>query len=488
MAKKKKIRDLIQDTFNSEENVELFRPSELDHPIDTSVVFCEDTEKSISSDSIEDVNKTVVSKEKKERISMHMIATMMMKTLSLLLFNGLIFVYRSGIYIRLTVEMIVQFAQNNLKQEGLHAVNFRMFEDVLRYLKGLDIPKLEYEPREPIFAWNNGLFYLRSGTHIHPTPDIPIFSKVNIDCFPGMNQISKRFMHVLKRMSGGDSEIIRRILEFMGYCLLSDPIGKYFFVLGTARESGKSKVIAALLERLIGSFFISSTAIDDLSGNFGLSSIIAKRLNTSMDLPAGTLNPKSVSRIKMLTGGDLIEINEKYMPKISYHNTATFIFGTNYPIAIKGEDDAFWDRLILVPFLHSVPKELQNDYLIDELWEEREEIVSMALNAVYNVIENNMTFSPCTAADEIVESWRDGMTDNVIRYIKSQCIFDESSRTHSTVLYQSYTDWCFDHAEISKTENYFSRILVGKFRLARARWKNDNGESLRGFKGIRISD
>lgn len=488
MAKKKKIRDLIQDTFNSGESVELFRPSELDHPIDTSVVFCEDTEKDASPSPEKDAKNITVPKEKKERISMHMIATMMMNTLSLLLFNGLIFVYQSGIYIRLTVEMIIEFAQTNLKQEGLHAVNFRMFEDVSRYLKGLDILKLEYAPRESIFAWNNGLIYLHSGIQFSHTPDVPIFSKVDVNRFPGTNQKSKRFMRVLERISGGDPEIIRRILEFMGYCLLADPLGKYFFVLGPARESGKSKIIAALLERLVGSHFISSTALDDLSGNFGLSSIIAKRLNLSMDLPAGILNPKSVSRIKMLTGGDLIEINEKYMPKISYHNTTTFVFGTNYPITIKGEDEAFWDRLVLVPFLYSVPKELQNDYLIDELWEEREEIVSMALDAVYTVIENNMTFSPCAAADEIIETWRDGMTDNVIRYIKSQCIFDESVRTHSTVLYQNYIDWCFDHAEIPKTENYFSRILVSKFRLIGFRWKNSNGESLRGFKGIRLSD
>ncbi len=486
MNKKNMICDMSHDTYNSEDQINCFRPSELDHPIDTSTLFCDVTEKNVIPNSSEDEKKTVVPKEKKERISMHMIATKMMNILSLLLFNGLIFVYQSGIYIRLTVEMIIEFAQKNLKQEGLYAVNFRVFEDVLRYLKGLQITKLDYEPREPIFAWNNDLRYLDSGIQLSHTPDIPIFSKVNINRYPGMNQISKRFMHVLKRMSGGDSEIIRRILEFMGYCLLSDPVGKYFFVLGTARESGKSKIIAALLERLIGSSFISSTAIDDLGGNFGLSSIIAKRLNLSMDLPAGTLNPKSVSRIKMLTGSELIEINEKYMPKIPYHNTATFVFGTNYPVTIKGEDDAFWDRLILVPFLHSVPKELQNDYLIDELWEEREAIVSMALSAVSNVTQKNITFSPCAAADEIIETWRDGMTDNVIRYIKNRCIFDESARTHSAVLYQYYIDWCFDHAEIPKSENYFSRILVSKFRLTGFRWKNDNGELLRGFKGIRL--
>ena len=252
MSKKKK--NFLIDIYNQPEAFDFFRPIDLDNPVDTTSIYNiqEKAETPLSSTTS---SHAPTAKKEKTRPSMHAIAKLLLQSMELLVFNGLIFVYQSGIYVRLTMEMLISFVQTHLKEDLLNAINIRLFDDILRYLKGLDIPLYEFGVNEPIFAWNTGLINLSTGKQGPLSPKNPLFSKVDIDSFPGFKKTSERFLRVLEQMARGDAQIIQRILEFMGYCLISAPLGKYFFVLGTAKDSGKSKVIAGLLERLIGTQF-----------------------------------------------------------------------------------------------------------------------------------------------------------------------------------------------------------------------------------------
>lgn len=251
------------------------------------------------------------------------------------------------------------------------------------------------------------------------------------------------------------------------------------------KRDGLSKVglISAFIQRLVGEAVVSSISLNDLHNNFALAPLVGKILNFSMDLNADYLNGRAVSAIKMLTGGDLITINEKYQPMFAYRNMAKFVFATNSPVLLKKPDDAFWEQMVIVPFLHSVDKEEQDKELPDKLWEERTGIVAKAMKAARKLIQNNYIFPACHIADSMKLSW----AKNDVAFVWQCCdLRDTSTRTYTHQLYRRYIQNCEDHDLEVESENLFSRVLGSRFGLKRSRWSEDGCTAQRGFLGIQL--
>lgn len=77
-----------------------------------------------------------------------------------------------------------------------------------------------------------------------------------------------------------------------------------------------------------------------------MGTLVGAAVNISLDLPSSRLSPIAVSKLKMLTGGDMITINEKYVPQFKYQNRAKFIFASNHPLKLVEDDEVFWERVV----------------------------------------------------------------------------------------------------------------------------------------------
>ena len=64
---------------------------------------------------------------------------------------------------------------------------------------------------------------------------------------------------------------------------------------------------------------------------FATSALRGKRLNISMDLPRVQLKREAIGVIKMLTGDDVITVEEKFHNPEAYKTTAKPVFGSNFP-------------------------------------------------------------------------------------------------------------------------------------------------------------
>lgn len=175
---------------------------------------------------------------------------------------------------------------------------------------------------------------------------------------------------------------------------------KKFIILKGPGDSGKSKFI-----EFIASFFnekaITSIDIFQLGGKYGLYSIVGKRINVSCDLPDGKLNKSAVSIVKMLTGGDLVSAEGKYVNRFTFKNTCKLIFATNHSIEIEGKDAAFVNRALILPFENSIPKEKQDGQLFDRFNSERVAIVRKAISAYRELKRQNYNFS----GEELVKNY-----------------------------------------------------------------------------------
>lgn len=216
----------------------------------------------------------------------------------------------------------------------------------------------------------------------------------------------KQFLRFLQRVSEGDKEIEMRIVEVMGYLLSPVNEGKYFFVMGISPNSGKS-TLGELLLKLLGDELVVSRSAHDIGKRFSLGNIKGKILNMSLDLPKGKLDRVSVSLIKAITGGDYISIEQKYKEIEDIHSNMRFLFASNYPVTIpEKDDDSFWDRMVILPFLYSIDKVEEDKKILNKLLEEKDDIISWCLQAFGRVLRNKCIFSECEAAEKMKDNWR----------------------------------------------------------------------------------
>jgi putative DNA primase/helicase len=72
-----------------------------------------------------------------------------------------------------------------------------------------------------------------------------------------------------------------------------------------------------------------------------------------------------VARIKNLSGEDAVTAQLKYQNYFSFQSTAKLILVTNHRPHVPAGDDAFWRRVVVVPFVHQIPEERRTKNLAE---------------------------------------------------------------------------------------------------------------------------
>lgn len=295
------------------------------------------------------------------------------------------------------------------------------------------------------------------------------------------------FDHYLSMVSGGDEAIETLIWEVLGYLLVPDMAGKAFFVLQGVGDTGKS-----VFGNLVSSFFnpeaLSFLDIYRFKDRFSTSVLRGKRLNTCMDLPRGQISREAIGTIKMITGDDVITIEEKFRGAEPYKPTCKLLFGSNFPLMPADNDAAFRARLVIIPFLYPVPKEQQDKHLLEKLMQERNAIAQKALDCYLRLKARNYQFTavnvPCLmngyiAEHELMES-----------FLKTYCVFLPDCYTPTADLLKAYNAFRVSK-NISPMQDaaFFSRQL-NQFCLGRiqSKKKRQGLRSLNGYLGIGLKE
>ena len=334
---------------------------------------------------------------------------------------------------------------------------------------------------------NNGIYHVKKGRLEDFTSSIVAFSSVNANYMEDAK--CPRFDKFLCEVTGNDPILIERLWMFLGYIFTQSLEAKVFFVMGHAPNSGKS-LLGKFIERLYEKRYVSSVALSDFNGDFSMAPLVGAAVNISLDLPSSRLNATAVSRLKMLTGGDMITINEKYVPQFKYQNCAKFIFALNHPLKLMEDDVAFWERLVFLPFDYSINKEDQKTKLLDKLLDEKDAVVSKALQYAKKLMELHYQFPTTKEIERRIREWRGIDIDTIDTFIQKYCTIDESLKGELMEdLYSKYQQFCLDEYDNPKARNDFKKYLeqqLGLRHFKMRREKTDNPQSA--FRGIRLND
>lgn len=288
------------------------------------------------------------------------------------------------------------------------------------------------------------------------------------------------FSATLQFMSGGDQEWVKRILEVIGYLLTADYTVKRFVVFQGPGDCGKS-----VLGNLIASFFsdddVAALADHQFGNRFSLSAIANAHFSVCMDLPDGVLESKAVSILKQITGGDRVAIEAKGKDIFSDHIRCKVLFGTNNPIRLKRKDEAFANRLLLVPFYYSVPEEQRDHSLLDKLMQERPAILYHALAAYREVVKRGYKF---TGEDRFGFRVDDIEVENgpeayILPFVNEVCVKAYGLSIPSELLMHHFNAYCgsFGVSGYRNTAAFsraFNRVTNGEFESKKQRFGDKN--------------
>lgn len=424
---------------------------------------------------------------KKNKPSVYALAETFKASYPILNYKDYLYIYikEKGYYQKKEERYVTTKLKTLLDRKTLDSVSVREYKDVYEQLLTDDDIVINDDGREDnIVLFRNGAYNILDGFRVQGAPEKFFTCMINANYKYGKNR-TPVFDDFLETATRGNKQVKNLILAFIGYCLIPNMEGKCFFVLGTAPDSGKS-VLGRLLKRLLSEDSVSNVPLENFGKTFSLAPIVGKQLNLAMDLKGGALNDRDVSYIKQLTGEDDVSIEIKYINPFSHSNTAKFVFATNKPIRLKEDDEAFWRRMILIPFIYSIPKEYQNTNLLEDLWAERDGIVSRAIDAVKPVIDNHYEFPKCKLSEYIKTQWRWYEIADVLNFVRECCdLTDLSVRATVSELYKAYCDYCNENDLYEKDVKGFSQVLKNHFNLKPFKGEY-NSHNLRGYKGIKL--
>ena len=178
-------------------------------------------------------------------------------------------------------------------------------------------------------------------------------------------------------------------------------------------------------------------------------------------MPNTKLNAEVVSRLKQITGGDSIDVPRKYLSSVTLERQIKFVFASNHPLCLDGEDDAFEKRIVYLPFDRAVPDDQQDPYLGDKIWAERNAIVTKALHYARKLVQLNYIFPKIPQVDSAEYVVQNSSIKSAGQFVQESCErCDPDVVTALEDLYNAYLDFCKEKDVWACSRSAFKEALT----------------------------
>lgn len=393
--------------------------------------------------------------------------------------TGRFYIYKNGVY---------NICDNNEEKTTVmdHIMtSLRRMRDINDITSQWAINKsIRVEPEEVnkdpfILNLKNGLYNIKTKELKEHTPEVITTIQLNTKYNPkAEGPVFNKFINEV--VPDSDNRLL--VQEMLGYSITSLNNAKKVFILEGRGDTGKSTFLN-LIEDMLGKENISNVMLQKIGDRFNTAQLYGKVANIFADLPNVPLTENSI--FKALTGGDKIQGERKGQDPFEFYNKAKLIFSCNELPANYGDrSDAFYNRLIIIPFDNPVPKEKQDPFLRNKLKKELDYIFLWAMKGLKRLIENNFKFTENEATQEILNNYKIN-SNNALLFLNESCELGEDRMVGRTELYNTYKEYCID--------NGFRPLSSIKFYDEVLRYSDDiekirriPGTNTRAFKGLKL--
>lgn len=349
----------------------------------------------------------------------------------------------------------------------------------------IDLNAIHYDPHDVVFA--NGVYDIAAQQMREGRPADCFIAANAAEFHPkkGKNNLHKDTVdRFFAEASGGDSEIEALMWTTIGAMLSTEARFKAFFYLYGPPDTGKS-LFGKLIMRLIGQENCGNIQLHEIDAKYHGAELRGKLANINLDQPSVVI--KNIGVFKQLTSGgsDVITVEKKFgsIERLD-SRFVKFLFAGNHLPRLREYDEAFWSRMVLIPFEYQVPRDRRDPDLIEHLLKGSDYIIRRALKYYAKFLERGMVFPPCQRAEELkfgAEST--SPVDRVRQFIAECCELDAEARTLTRDLFDRFYAFCRDHGYHPGSEKAFSSCLKNELGFEPFRYA-----SQRGYCGLRISE
>ena len=234
-----------------------------------------------------------------------------------------------------------------------------------------------------------------------------------------------------------DPESRQLLQEVFGYSLTHDTSQQKFFVFVGSGGNGKSVVQQVLLS-LLEPANVSAVPLKQFGEKFALAVTLGKLVNLTSE--AGDFTREGEEQLKRFTGGEVMQFERKYGAPFPAKPTARLIVSTNELPKIHDRSDGLWRRLIVLPFLVTIPEEKRKPHLVDELRQELSGIFLWAVAGAQRLQERGRFIEPdsCRVAWDTFK--RDSNSARL--FLEEHYQARQGGEVGTVALYSHYRDFC----------------------------------------------
>ena len=293
---------------------------------------------------------------------------------------------------------------------------------------GIPILPGEFDRDGMLFNCPNGTIDLRTGLlRSHSREDL--ITKISLVEYRP-NEECPTWLNFLNQILNDDAALIDFMQKAIGYSLTGDVTEKALFFLHGKGDNGKTTLVEAV-RRIMGEYAgaVDIEALMKKASNSdkerATADLAGKRFATSSE--AGQGETLHEARIKHLTGMGRLVGRRIYGASFEFDPQFKLFIDANHKPHISGTDQAIWNRLRLIPFNVSIPKDQQDKSLLVKLAAESPGILAWAVQGCLRWRAEGLG-APVAVA-QATESYRDEM-DPVADFV-AECCDDEPEATET---------------------------------------------------------
>lgn len=324
----------------------------------------------------------------------------------------------------------------DLERWGRSSLNHARYNKMLKVASShLPMSLEQFDANRWLLGVENGTVDLKTGELLDPKRDDRITKLCNVEYAPGAR--SELWLSFLNRIFDGNAELMHYVQKMVGYCLTGEVSEKCFFVLlGEKGDNGKSVFMNALMW-LLGNYSIDMPIDSLLQRKPGGSSNDLVRLKGSRLVSCSEANRQyyfDEALVKRLTGNDPITARALYKEYITFRPEGKILIATNRVPRFDTSDIAFDNRVRMIPFDVSIPKEEQDRNLYDKLLSEGEGILAWAVEGCLLWQREGLGDVPITIEPNIEVIRRSSLDD----FIGTSCDLGDGLHCKTHDLYAAY--------------------------------------------------
>jgi P4 family phage/plasmid primase-like protien len=321
-----------------------------------------------------------------------------------------------------------------------------------------ELVKIEAHVNDNIFDANKEIVVCGNGTIHIPTRTLRAWDKkdyatIALEYNYDPNATADTWTWFLKNTVPEAEDFLR---EFSGYCITNSTRYEIALWLYGQPGGGKSTFIAGLIA-MLGSLATSLSLHDVQESRFGLAQLPGKTLAFSADNPADFL--KTASTLNSIISGEPITIEKKFQNAYTITPKAKLVWSMNdFPRVDSGGHGLF--RRVKVVEFPQIPEGKRDPTVKERIEKEGAGILNWALLGLDRLNQNQkFTIPQCVkdATKEFIEG-----NDVVAIFVDEKLVKDPAgqyppSEIASSLLYNTYKDWCLDNGHKPSSSTRIAR-------------------------------